>query len=234
MTSDNPQEKSDSSSEQGGAYEHPNRTEEKIASSGAELESPITKNNCDESRRGRKHWLDYATFVLEILGLIGLFIYAALTYGIWCANKRVARDTHQSVVSADRNFRTDERAWLGFSIGGTIKFNVDQPFLIPTRTSNTGKTPAQNVHGSVVVGVFEKGESLNFDYAPGHHNASYSIESGTIFPNGLVDEGFRIGDWQPMARPLIILLKSLGMRPSAVRKPSSLYMGSLSTTIFSE
>ncbi len=78
---------------------------------------------------------------------------------------------------------------MGFKfMEGSITFTLQKSFLVPTQLINTGKTPAKNVHGNIVVGVFKKGEPLDFTYTPGH--AHYFVQAGTIFPNGSITESF--------------------------------------------
>jgi hypothetical protein len=106
---------------------------------------------------------------------IAAAIYAGITFVQW-------RD-------ANSNFKRDERAWMAFKfLEGNLTLTIGQSFLVPTELVNTGKTPAKNVHGNIVVGVFKKGERLNFDYSPGH--ANYKINAGTIFPSGRIAESF--------------------------------------------
>jgi hypothetical protein len=148
MNSDDPQENSSPPTEQRQPDEHTDSAKTQITPRVTELESPIARNKCRESCKANKHWLDYATFVIEILGLLGLAIYAFLTYGIWCANKKIAKDTHQSVVNADRSFKVDERAWVAPIITAIrsepAKKGNGTIFVVPF--SNTGKTFALHVH----------------------------------------------------------------------------------------
>jgi hypothetical protein len=107
--------------------------------------------------------------------VIAAAIYAGITFLQW-------RD-------ANSNFKRDEQAWMAFKFSeGSLTLTIGQLFLVPTELVNTGKTPAKNVHGNIVVGVFKKGEHLNFDYSPGH--ANYKIAAGTIFPGGKIMESF--------------------------------------------
>ena len=109
-----------------------------------------------------------------------VLVYTIVSVCLWRATNHANERAKTSVENADRNFRRDERAWMAFSsTSGNITFTIDKPFLIPTKTLNTGKTPAKNVPGNVVVGIFKKGEPLNFDYSSGHGNANYGIQSGT-------------------------------------------------------
>ena len=83
-----------------------------------------------------------------------------------------------------------------------MTLTLGKSFLVPTELVNTGKTPARNIRGSIVVGVFQKNEPLDFTYAPGH--AHYGIEAGTIFPNGKISESFEaIKHGQGHAEPII-------------------------------
>jgi len=73
-------------------------------------------------------------------------------------------------------------------VEGSLTLTIGQSFLVPTELVNTGKTPAKNVHGNIVVGVFRKGEPLDFSYSPGH--ANYEVRAGTLFPSGKIVETF--------------------------------------------
>lgn len=90
---------------------------------------------------------------------------------------------------SNRNFRTDERAWLGLSFtGANIRLTVGQSFFVLVQVINTGKTPAKNVTGMIAIDVIKRGEKIDFSYAPGH--ANYRIEAGAIFPQGSITESF--------------------------------------------
>lgn len=136
------------------------------------------------------HPIHHAAFWVQ-LGLAVIGIIAVLIYrGQLCEMKKATKAAQDSVINADRNFRQDERAWIGFSlVPGNLTFTVGKSFLVPTLLINTGKTPAKNVQGNIVVGLFERGQPLDFSYAPGH--ASYRIAAGAIFPNGSITESFQ-------------------------------------------
>lgn len=127
--------------------------------------------------------------VLELIALLAGISYAIVTWCMW-------RDSNH-------NFTVDERAWMAFKfVGGDITFTIDKPLLVPTELINVGKTPAKNVHGNIVVGVFKKGEALDFSYTSGH--ASYKVMAGTIFPSGKIVESFEaIKHGQEHAEPII-------------------------------
>ena len=162
--------------------------------------SPSPEQKAKEDKKERRKRIKYRA---ELAVGFFVIVYTLVTVGIWYANKKVAEDTHQSVVNADANFRIDERAWMAFKfMEGNITFTVDKSFLVPTELVNTGKTPAKNVHGNIVVGVFKKGEALDFTYSPGH--ANYAVRAGTIFPNGKIVESFEaIQHGQEHAEPIV-------------------------------
>ena len=117
--------------------------------------------------------------------------------------QKSAKAARDSVTNADSNFRQDERAWMAFKfMEGNLTLTIGKSFLVPTELVNTGKTPAKNVHGNIVVGVFKKGETLDFTYTLGH--ANYGIRAGTIFPTGKIMESFEgIKHGRKQAEPII-------------------------------
>jgi hypothetical protein len=136
------------------------------------------------------------SLIFSGLTLLAVVVYAVLTYKQWQEMKR-------STDAATGNFKMDERAWMGFSFAeGNLTLTLNKSFLVPTELVNTGKTPAQNVHGDIVVGVFRKGEPLDFTYGTGH--AHYGVAAGTIFPGGKIVESFEaIRHGQRKAEPII-------------------------------
>jgi len=152
-------------------------------------DKPDDKEKPEDTAR-ELHWLEklnYAgQFCLVVVGIVAACIYGRQLSEM----KKTTTTTQQAVADAELNFRREERAWVGFSfVPGSITFTVGQPFFVPTLLINTGKTPARNVEGNIVVGVFERGEPLEFTYTPGH--ASYRIAAGTLFPNGSITESFQ-------------------------------------------
>jgi hypothetical protein len=150
-----------------------------------------TGRNPEEASTARElHWLEKLNFAgqfcLVVVGVVAVCIYGRQLSEM----KKTTAATQQAVADAELNFRRDERAWIGFSfVPGSLTFTVGQPFSVPTLLINTGKTPAKNVEGNIVVGVFERGKPLDFAYTPGH--ANYRIAAGTIFPNGSITESFQ-------------------------------------------
>jgi hypothetical protein len=101
-------------------------------------------------KKKRDKW-DIAKLVAEFAGLGFLILYTLFTAGIYCANKKVAEDTHQSVINAEASFKLGERAWVGVTTPITqnpvlnIKdrvFSFEKASII---LRNSGKTPALKV-----------------------------------------------------------------------------------------
>jgi len=104
VTSENPQENSSAPSEQRPTDEHSNRSQAEVFSRRTESEPPVAKHHYHKPCKAEKHWLDYATFVVEIFGLGGLGIYAALTYGIYCASHRAAQAAHDTLTEIQKQY----------------------------------------------------------------------------------------------------------------------------------
>ena len=90
---------------------------------------------------------------------------------------------------------------------GNLTLTIGKSFLVPTEMTNTGKTPAKNVHGNIAVGVFKKGEPLDFTYSAGH--AHYGVNAGTIFPGGGIKQSFEAVEHGPQHAEAIIFTPEL-------------------------
>ena len=135
--------------------------------------------------------LKYLKSSLEIAGIAIALALVILTLLTLKQIKRQADLAQKQLTESIALFRTDERAWMGFSfMGGNLGLTIGQSFLVPTELLNSGKTPARQIMGDIVVRVIAKGETLDFDYTPGHGNTAYQINAGTIFPKGTIKEFF--------------------------------------------
>ena len=118
--------------------------------------------------------------------------------------KRSATLAQNSLRATVDISRRDQRAWMGFSLGPeAIQLGIGQTFSVPTILINSGKTPARDVRGKIVVGVFDRGQPIDFSYGSGQ--AHYDIAAGTVFPSGYFSESFmaiRHGESKP--EPILI------------------------------
>lgn len=186
MESDNPtQGKNESEHGKDKPEQKTSTPEPHIAYTSSESHSSPPPTCCESSCKAHKEkrdWHDHVTLWMEIIGVIFLIAYTTVAAFQWYEMKK-------STEAANRNFRRDERSWMAFKfMEGNITFTMNKSFLVPTEIMNTGKTPAKNVRGNIVIGVFKKGERLDFTYTPGH--ANYAITAGTIFPTGKIVESF--------------------------------------------
>ncbi len=171
--------------------DHPQETQPASPPPAAKGDAQPCRYHSEITCNTKRDWIDKLTLGLEGFGLFVLIVYTVATIAIWCANKKVAEDTHHSVLNADRNFRIDERAWIGFALEGVevqkeVPSKKPMALLVPTSLVNTGKTPAKKVVGNLAITVIKKGEKLPLgDYTPGH--TYYAINGNTVFPGGAVN-----------------------------------------------
>jgi len=167
MTLEDAEINSNASSEQ----EHPrgqaNHANPPVPPPPAELQVPPPHRNPDNPYETKKHWLDYATFGVEILGLAGLAIYACFTLGIYKANQEsasaakkaacIARNafleaqrngaaqslsSQQALDATINNFHLDQRAWATVvAISGVPE--AGKQFIVQVNALNSGKTLAK-------------------------------------------------------------------------------------------
>jgi len=127
-----------------------------------------------------KENLSWWEFALTIL--ITLIIAAELgiaMYGL--RESKLQGDLLRDLkTNAEKAARLDERPWMNLSVGqGRL---IDgQPLLMPIQLINSGKTPAKNVTGVIVVNLLHKGQEPTFAYETGHPR--YAIDGGTAAPN---------------------------------------------------
>jgi len=122
-------------------------------------EHPVETVRKKSRKKQIKHWLDYATFIVSSLGLVGLVVYASLTWGIF-------RESKATVVQMQRQTRIDERPWLKVSTpeefkvnnGQPVPFKAGQPLQVPIEFTNYGKTAARKITTGISIEVFPIGE----------------------------------------------------------------------------
>jgi hypothetical protein len=99
------------------------------------------------------------------------------------AISRQQADAFQNSVQAiQRQMRVDQRAWLRIEMDNVAALD-SKPLAVPLTITNTGKTPAENIHGYIAVYVFKRGEESEFTYKPHTGHASYWLDAGAILPS---------------------------------------------------
>lgn len=87
-------------------------TAAQVGQTATEFQPPPPKSQCKDTRKQTKHWLDYVTFGLELLGLIVLCIYAGYTIKIYCANRDAANAAQSAAITAKEAVHLSERAYI--------------------------------------------------------------------------------------------------------------------------
>jgi hypothetical protein len=131
-------------------------------------------------RQTRKIW--YKTFDgwksrIEIAAFAFGMGYAVVTFFQW-------RDSN-------RNFRTDQRAWVKLQIFPDatipIDFTAGNVITVPVRISNVGKTVALNNKLFLFVDVLSPNQSPNLTHAGQDHAFGFHSHTGAFFPNAFND-----------------------------------------------
>jgi len=138
---------------------------------------PPTLSDQERAEKKKKCRRETVKFWVEIVGAVMVFGYLFVTVLIWCANKQIAKDTHQSVVNADNNFKLDQRPWLGV---------LEMDTTIPSRESmkvkvefvNSGKLPALKEHLGLQADCYPVGHKPTIKYTEDTKD-----EGAIILPN---------------------------------------------------
>jgi len=153
-------------------------------------DSNSEKNVSRELAREFK-WVEFAqiatNIVLAVVGVIALTIYKGQLREMRSTTK-AAQDSAEAAKNAASIARStmqiDQRAWLKVIVGrGPL--DIGQPVKMPIRIVNTGKTPAVNMHGNIVVNLLEENEKPDFSY--GHGHPAYEISVKTLLPDSPQD-----------------------------------------------
>jgi hypothetical protein len=86
---------------------------------------------------------------------------------MWYAARQSASAAIRSTQQAERTMRIDQRAWVRIGTGSEV-FTINQPIIVNLLIGNSGKTPAKDVTGDMVVQLLKETEEPDFIYAPGH------------------------------------------------------------------
>jgi len=108
-------------------------------------DSPPPPPDKKKSYKKFDHRLKVATFIVEIIGLVGLFTYARLTYLMYCETKKAANAADSAATTAANQLELAERPWVdaNIAVGGPLTFNINGASL-PLKISlrNTGNSLA--------------------------------------------------------------------------------------------
>ena len=87
-------------------------SDEQVHPATTKSEVPPTICQCQRSLHEKKHWIDYATVILELVGLSILCVYAGYTIKIYYANKEAADAATLATNTAVRQLELTERPWV--------------------------------------------------------------------------------------------------------------------------
>jgi hypothetical protein len=146
------------------SHDKPTRAEPPVQPGGAELEPPQTKAHCNEPHSKEKHWIDYATVSLELIGLAMLCVYAGYTIKIYRANKQSADAATSAAKTAADSLVLAQRPWI------KIKHRIVQPLTFNVMrwkgpiASMVVEDTLENVGQSVALNVFSWEDVIPVDF----------------------------------------------------------------------
>lgn len=132
------------------------------------FEPEVLPSPCNPNKAEQRWYKSFDGWkeLLEVLGILFAIGYAVITYLQW-------RDLRT-------NFDTDQRAWISVSVQNNVAVLPGDSIPISFELLNSGKTPAKNIEGDVVVTAVERGQHfIAGDFSHQHHK----VHVGVIFPN---------------------------------------------------
>ena len=93
------------------ACEQSDHPEPPISPAFTKLEPPSQTHHA-KSCNHKKHWLDYVTLGMELLGFVVLCVYAAYTIKIYRASKQSADAATSAAKTAAEQLEMTERPWI--------------------------------------------------------------------------------------------------------------------------
>ncbi len=191
MTLENPDQDSESIRNQRNSDDHKGYPDQQINTEAAKFEAPPPNANPHQSCKHKKRWLDYGTFAVEVLRIVGLGIYCSLTLGIYYAgknsieiatktlqeNKRQFNDTlvqmklqtaaqMQSAQSAADAIQTTQKQMLLDQRAWVGFSDLTTKYTAGNQLAgsviiNNGRTPARNIHAIIVFGDISRTGELH-------------------------------------------------------------------------
>lgn len=149
MTSPN----DNSADENGDSNEQSNSAKPSIQPGGTELEPSLLIARRHETRSKEKHWIDYVTVSLELLGLAMLCVYAAYTIKIYRATKQSADAATSAAKTAGDSLILAQRPWIKIKHRIVRPLTFNEPrwkgpvalMVIEDTLENVGQSVALNV-----------------------------------------------------------------------------------------
>jgi Tfp pilus assembly protein PilE len=135
-----------------------NAPDEQIASPATKPEMPPTKCHCYGPHSKKKHWIDYATVIIEIVGLIALCVYAGYTIKIYRANKEAADAAKSAADTAAGQLALTRKTLAATSsaiCGPVINNRSDLPYMYFTVACQSGKVDATLQNGEFEASVID-------------------------------------------------------------------------------
>jgi len=166
---------------------------------------PLTPSYYGLASESEKDWWDKTISGLQIVGVVLLAVYTCYTIKMYHANKRAADAARDSSDVAAKTMHIDQRAWMNVVVGQAV-LQDGSPIKMPLRIVNTGKTPAYNLHGVVVINLLKESEQPDFNFGAGVH-PRYSVDGGTAIPNSPTDFAWPIlPKFVPKDKPIIPII----------------------------
>jgi hypothetical protein len=178
-------------------------------------EHPPSVTDEKHARKNRKECRECITLCIEVLGLLGLFVYASLTYKMWSEAKQQTIATQTAAKAAESaakaaqdqltEMQSEQRPWVYAETPVFLKpitqnVNGVWEMRIEFTIHNTGHLPAMNVTpvAESPVPTFNSGDIIA-EYQHGNcidKGPDYSAITGdTIFPGQTVKRAITIGIW---------------------------------------
>jgi hypothetical protein len=136
----------------------------------------------------RQHSTQNSIKLATWCAVVAAIIYASIAAYQGCEMRRATRATEKAAIAAKNSaniskqtMHVDQRPWMNVIVGQT-PLQDGSPIVMQVRIINSGKTPAFNVQGLVIINLLKETEEPDFNYAPGIH-PKYSINAGTAIPN---------------------------------------------------
>lgn len=159
------------------------------------------------------------------IGLAALVMNGFIAWVYWNQFKEMQKATEatrHAVSDSNRNFRSDERAWVGITFPNVDfqRESIGKVFEVPMVVTNTGKTPAQHINIKGVVSIVHD-RIGNIDIPPSDITHGFSlVRIELLQPNQTIK------DW-----PLAALDTSGPTKPVITTKVIVDHIGNASYTV---